>query len=126
MAFEMIDGEERLVVREGHRLGRHDAHHHAADQARPAGRGDAVEVGEIEPRLGQRLGDQPVDPLEMGARGDLRHDAAEAAMLGQLAVDDVGEDAADRPCVARSGASTTATAVSSQLVSIPRTRMRVF
>ena len=96
VAFEMVDGEERLVVREGHRLGGHDAHHHAADQARPAGRGDAVEVAELEPRLGERLGHQPVDPLEMGARGDLRHHAAEAAMLGQLAVDDVGEDAPDR------------------------------
>ena len=59
----------------------------------------------------------------MGARGDLRHHAAEAAVLGELAVDDVGEDAADRP-VAGVGASTTATAVSSQLVSMPRTRMR--
>ena len=91
----MIDGEERHVVREGQRLGRHHAHHHAADQARPAGRGDAVEVVEVEPGLGQRVLDQPVDALEMGARGDLRHHAAEAAVLGQLAVDDVGEDAAD-------------------------------
>ena len=45
-------------------------------------------------RLGQRVLDQAVDALEMGARGDLRHHAAEAAMLGLLAVDDVGEDAA--------------------------------
>ena len=125
MAFEMIDGEERLVVREGQRLGGHHAHHHAADQARPAGRGDAVEIGETEACLGQRILDQPVDALEMGARGDLRHHAAEAAMLGQLAVDDIGQDrgrAGRRPA----GASTTATAVSSQLVSMPRTRMRVF
>ena len=72
--------------------------------------------------------DQPVDALEMGARGDLRHHAAEAAMLGQLAVDDVGQDLAARSGaeVARAGASTMATAVSSQLVSMPSTRMRVF
>ena len=44
MAFEMIDGEEGLVVGEGQRLGRHHAHHHAADQAGPAGGGDAVEL----------------------------------------------------------------------------------
>ena len=41
-------------------------------------------------------------PLEMGARGDLRHHAAEAAMLGELAVDHVGEEAADRPVAAAS------------------------
>jgi hypothetical protein len=96
MAFEMIDGEEGLVVGEGQRLGRHHPHHHAADQARPAGRGDAVELGEIEAGGGQGILDQPVEALEMGARGDLRHHAAEAAMLGQLAVDHVGQDPADR------------------------------
>jgi len=92
MAFEMIDREERLVVREGHRLGRHHAHHDAADQARSAGRGDAVHVSQAELGLGQRIGHQPVEPLEMGACGDLRHHAAEAAVLGQLAVDDIGQD----------------------------------
>ena len=97
MAFEMIDGEERLVVGEGQRLGRHDAHHDATDQAGSAGGGDAVEPGEIEAGGRQRLLDQPVDALEMGARGDLRHHAAEAAMLGHLAVDHVGQDLAARP-----------------------------
>ena len=62
----------------------------------PAGGGDGVEVGEVEPGLGQGVLDQAVDALEMGARGDLRHHAAEAAMLGQLAVDDVGQDPAER------------------------------
>ena len=81
--------------------------------------------GEIEPGSRKRLVDQPVDALEMGARGDFRHHAAEAAMLGQLAIDDVGQDPADRRA-AGGGASTMATAVSSQLVSMPSTRMRVF
>ena len=74
MPFEMIDGDERLVVREGQRLGGHDADHHAADQPRPARRGDAVEIGETDACLVERLRDQPVDPFEMRARGDLRHD----------------------------------------------------
>ncbi len=65
-------------------------------------------------------------PLEMGARGDLRHHAAEAAVLGLLAVDDIGEDPAAQGPAGPAGASTMATAVSSQLVSMPRTRMRVF
>ena len=96
VALQMIDGEERLVLGEGQRLGGHDAHHHAADQARPAGRGDPVEIGQIELRLSERLDHQPVEPLEMGARGDLGHHAAETAMLGHLAVDDIGQDAANR------------------------------
>ena len=48
------------------------------------------------PAVRQRFLDQPVQALEMGARGDFRHDAAEAPVLGQLAVDDVGQDRAER------------------------------
>jgi hypothetical protein len=96
VAFQMIDGEERLVVCKGHCLGGHHAHHHATDQPRPPGRGDAVEVAEPEPGLRERLGHQPIDPLEMSPRGDLGHHAAEAAVLGQLAVDHVRENTPDR------------------------------
>ena len=92
----MIDRDEGLVVREGQRLGRHDAHHHAADQPRPAGRGDGVEIGQPDTRFVERLGDQPVDALEMRPRGDLRHHAAETPMLGELAVDCIGQNPADR------------------------------
>ena len=45
---------------------------------------------------GQGVLDQPVDALEMGARGDFRHHAAETAMLGQLAIDQVGQNPAAR------------------------------
>jgi len=96
MRFEMIDGEEGLVVGEGQRLGRHHPHHYTADQAGPAGGGNAVELGEIEAGDGQGVLDQPVDALEMGARGDFRHHAAEAAMLGQLAINHIGQDLAER------------------------------
>ena len=96
MTLEVIDGEEGLVVGEGQRLGRHHPHHHAADQAGPAGGGDAVEGGEIEAGGRQGVLDQPVDTFEMGARGDFRHHAAEAAMLAQLAVDHIGQDPAER------------------------------
>ena len=102
MTFEMIDGEERLAAREGDALGRHDADHDAADQAGPAGRRDGVEIVEAQLRLGQGRLDQPVDAFEMGAGSDLRHHAAEAAMLGELAVDDVGQDGADRGVACRS------------------------
>ena len=55
--------------------------------------------------------------VEMGARRDLRHDAAIGAMLLELRQHEIGADA-------RSPSSlTTAAAVSSQLVSMPRTSM---
>ena len=94
MTLQVIDREERLVVCEGQRLGRHDADHDAADQAGPAGRGDAVEIAQAEARFPQGIGDQSIETLEMGARGDFGHHAAEAPMLAHLAVDDVAQQRA--------------------------------
>ena len=96
MTLEMVNGLERLVVGEGERLGGHDSHQHAADQAGSAGRRDSVQIGKTEPRLGQRLAHQSVEPLEMGTGGDFGNDPAEPAMLGELAVDDIGQDRAAR------------------------------
>ena len=70
--------------------------------------------------LRQRLGDDAVERLDMGARGDLRHHAAERRMLGDLRQHDVGQDLA---AARRRARSTTAAAVSSQVVSMPRTSM---
>ena len=57
----------------------------------------------------------------MGARGDLRHHAAEAGVLVGLRAHDIGQD----PAAAVAGRSTTAAAVSSQVVSIPSTSIGV-
>ena len=48
----------------------------------------------IEPdvRLAQRLVDDRQQPLQVGAGGDLRHDAAEAGVQVGLRGDDVGQD----------------------------------
>ena len=54
----------------------------------------------------------------MGAGGDLGHDAAEGGMLLDLAEHDVGQDLAAPAALA---AFHDAAAVSSQLVSMPRT-----
>ena len=56
----------------------------------------------------------------MGARGDLRHHAAEARMLLGLRAHDIGQDPPRRR---RGCRSTTAAAVSSQVVSIPSTKV---
>ncbi len=91
---------------------------HAADQARPGGGGDAVDVVEPEAGLGQRRLDHAVEQRDMGARGDLRHHAAIGARARRAGEQTTLERI--RPCAVAS-ASTTAAAVSSQLVSMPRT-----
>ncbi len=69
---------------ERHRLRQHHPHHHAADQPGPAGDGDTVEGVEADARRGHRLAHETVEMGEVGARGDLRHDAAEGPMLRDL------------------------------------------
>ncbi len=71
-------------------------------------------------RLAHGRGDDRVEALDMGARRDLRHDAAEGAMLVPLRAHDVGENRDPARAPSR---STTAAAVSSQLVSMPSTRV---
>ena len=92
VALQMIDGEERLVGRDGDPLARRQTHQHAPDQPRPRRRRDSVEISGLDLRLLQRAADQFVEHLDMCARGDLRDDAAIGRMGRDLAHDLVGED----------------------------------
>ena len=83
-AFQVIDRDQRLVVGERNRLGRGQADDDAADQAGPGGGGDAVERFERHVRFGHGLGDDGIERLDMGARRDLRHHAAEFGVLADL------------------------------------------
>ena len=113
MALEVVDREQRQAVHRGDRLGGDEADDQAADQARAGAGRDAGELAKAQPGLGHDPGDQPVEDLDMGARGDLGHDAAERRMSVLLA-----EQAS---ASTRRSPSTSAAAVSSQLVSIPST-----
>ena len=93
MAFEMVDRDQRLARRQRQPLGGDQADHHAADQPRPGGRGDRVDLAERDTRLGQRFLDQARQDLDMGARRDLRNDAAKGAMRRFLPGETMGEDA---------------------------------
>ena len=73
----MVDRDQRLVVDQRDRLGGGEADDHAADQAGTGRGGDAVDLAEGLAGLGHRLADDAVQRLDMGARGDLRHHAAE-------------------------------------------------
>ena len=92
--LEMVDRHQRLAGDQRDRLGGGQPHDHAADQAGPGGGGDAVEIGEAHARLLHRLRDDQVERLDVGARGDLRHHAAERRVLLDLRQHDVGADAA--------------------------------
>ena len=84
--------------------------------------GDLVQVVKGQLRLVHRLRDEMVEHLDMGARGNLRHDAAKGGMLGDLRHHHLRQHAA----AAGRGRSTTAAAVSSQVVSMPRTIIGIF
>ena len=122
MGFEMIDRDERLARRHRQRLAGREPDQYAADQPRPRRRRDGVDAGDVGPRVPERAQDQPVEHLDMGPGGDLRHDAAVSGVAGDLAHHLIGENFA---AVEAEPPSTIATAVSSQVVSMPRTRMQV-
>ncbi len=91
VAFEMIDGDERNFMHRRDHLGRHDAHEHAADQTWTRGGAHGIEIGKAHAGLGHGFCDEAVEMGEMGARGDLGHDAAEDRMLLHLAEHGVRE-----------------------------------
>jgi hydroxymethylbilane synthase len=106
MAFQVIDGDQRLAGRERQALGGDQPDHDAADQPGAGGRGDRVDLGQLDARLGKRAGDEIGQDFDMGPRGDLRHHAAERPVRGFLAGQpmrqdaSIGGDQADRRLIA--------------------------
>ena len=119
MALQMVDRDQRQAARQGHGLAEAQPDHDPADQARPGGGGDAVQAVVADARLGHGAGAMTPSIISTWAAGR-----------------DLGHHAADRPRGRRSGCATTEdstvaapsgvrrtteAAVSSQLVSRPRT-----
>ena len=94
MRLEVVDRDQRLAERRGQRLGRGQPDQHAADQPRPGGRGDGVDIAERQPGLRGGAGDDAVEMADMGARREFGHHAAIGGVLLELAAHDVGEDGA--------------------------------
>ena len=88
VALEVVDGHERHVPHEGERLGRADADQQRADQPGPGGGGHRVDLVVGHAGLDERLGHDRGEHLDVGAAGDLGHDAAVAGVLVDLAGDD--------------------------------------
>ncbi len=92
--LEMIDRDQRLLGDQRDRLGGGEPDDDAADQPGPGGDRDAVELAERQPGIVHRLGDDHVERLDMGARRDLRHHAAEGRVLVDLRQHDIGQNLA--------------------------------
>ena len=94
MRLEMVDRDQRRVVHHRDRLCGRQPDDHAADQAGARGGGDRRELRIADIGLLHRAIDDAVEQVDMGARGDLRHHAAEAGVLVGLRAHDIGEDLA--------------------------------
>ena len=92
VTLEVVDGDERLPERQGQGLAGRQAHHDATHKPGACRGRDPVEMFELHSGPVQRPLDQAIDDLDMGARGDLRHDAAEGRVVGDLAHDFVRQD----------------------------------
>ncbi len=92
MSFQMVDADEGFVRRPGERLSGGEADQQAADQAGAGGGGDGVDLVERHVGALERAADEMVEIIDMGARRDLRDDAAVGGMFGDLAHHLVGED----------------------------------
>ena len=87
MRFEVVYRDERLAARQGQGFCRGQPHNDAADETRTRRRRDPVEVRQFGPGAVERALHKPINRLDMSPRGNLRHDAAEGRVLGDLAHD---------------------------------------
>ena len=80
VAFEVVDGEEGLAGRGGHRFRGGGAYEQRRGEAGPGGGGEGVDLVDVEPGVPQRLLDQRAEVERVVARGDFRDHAAVDAM----------------------------------------------
>ena len=90
----MIDRNQRRIVHHRDCLGRGEADDHAADQAGPGGSGHRRQLRKAGVSVLHRLADDTVQQVDMGARRDLRHHAAETGVLCGLRAHDIGQNPA--------------------------------
>ena len=92
VALKVIDRDQRLAACHRQRLGGDQADHNPADQSRPGRGGNGIDIGEGQPGIGQRAGDQRCQQLRMGARGDFGNDPAIGAVRVVLRGDALRQD----------------------------------
>ena len=85
MALQMIDAVKRRAAGQRQCLAGCQADQHTADQPRSGGGGNGIHLFQFASGLGQRVGNQPVEMVDMRARGQFRHHAAIGRMQLNLA-----------------------------------------
>ena len=99
MGLKVIDGEIVQPMRQRRSAGVAGAHDKTTDQAGPGAGGDRSEVAEAKAGFVHYLSHKPRQVRQMGARGDLGHDAAEGLVV-PLTQHRLGQD---RPVLCQSG-----------------------
>ena len=84
MAFEMVDGDQRLASGEREALAGEQSDHHPADQSWPRRRRDRIDVVNRHLRLGEDLLDQVRKDLDMRPGRDFGNDATVRLMRLRL------------------------------------------
>jgi hypothetical protein len=90
----MVHRQQRHTARHGQCLGADQTDHNAADQARPGGGGNRIEIGESDSGFVQHRLDHRREFFGMGARGNFRNHAAIRRVLFILRSDPLGENLA--------------------------------
>ena len=91
VAFEMVDGDERLVGSEGEGLGVAESDEQGTGEARALGYGDGVDGFVGLAGVFEGLAHHGNDGAQMFARSQLGDDASEGLVRGDLRIDDVGD-----------------------------------
>ena len=92
VGLEMVHRDQRRIVHHRDRLRGGQPDDHAADQAGTGGGGDRRKLRKADAGFLHGAVDDAVEHVDMGARGDLRHHAAEGGMLLGLRAHDIGQD----------------------------------
>ena len=87
---DVVDRDERHAQRPGERLGKGQPDQERAQQPRPVGDGDRVDIGIADAGLAHGRLDRPLDCVGMGAGSDFRHNAAVLRLLRRGGNYDVG------------------------------------
>ncbi len=110
--FQVIHRDQGAIQSIGQGLSGADPHQQGADQPGTLGHGNSIESAEGYSGFIEGLGNDRQDCLHVFSGSKLRHHSTVRAVQGDLTRNDIGADAGP--------SSTTAAAVSSQEVSIPR------
>ena len=84
VAFEMIDADQRHAQRPSDRFRRGDADHERADETRPDGHCNGIDIAHADVRVGEGLLDRRVYRRHVRAAGKLGNDTAEACVQVDL------------------------------------------